>query len=325
MAGAASVVYVDSGSSDGSVELAGSQGVEVWQLDPSSPFSAARGRAEGVSVLLRSTKRVDYIQFLDGDCSLDSGWLACAASHLDSNASTGVVCGQLVEAPSGVPLYTRISPQSWRQPAGELQSCGGIFMVRRDVYEAVGGFNPALLTREESDLCARVRAAGSRVVRLSEGMAQHESGIRTFHQWWARAVWGGYGDALSIRNSPPNRRRLQRFWAGILVSPALIVGGAIGMIWSLWGVVALALGLGAIVLSLARTALARFRQGHSVLEAVEFAIFASLRRVAGCVGLFSYYLQRGDASGRPDPRGPKIAGVGDAVSGRDPTSGRSSK
>jgi GT2 family glycosyltransferase len=322
-AGGAPVVYVDSGSSDGSVELAGSHGVKVWQLDQTSPFSAARGRAEGVPALLCANQGVKYIQFLDGDCSLDSGWLACASSHLDSTESTGVVCGQLSEAPSELSLYSRISPQSWLQPPGELKSCGGIFMIRREVYEAVGGFNPALLTREESDLCARVRSSGYQVVRLSAQMAQHDSGIRTFRQWWGRAVWGGYGDGLSIRSSPSNRRRLQKHWAGVLIAPVLIVSGAIGMIWSLWGDIALALGLFLIALSLARTALARVRQGHSILRAVEFSVFASLRRVAGAIGLISYYLKRDHAAGRPDPRGPR-AGVGDASPERGSASDASS-
>lgn len=40
-------VYVDSGSSDGSPELARSMGWDVLELNPSLPFSAARGRNAG--------------------------------------------------------------------------------------------------------------------------------------------------------------------------------------------------------------------------------------------------------------------------------------
>ena len=41
------VVYVDSGSSDGSVGLARSMGAEVVELDLSLPFTAARARNAG--------------------------------------------------------------------------------------------------------------------------------------------------------------------------------------------------------------------------------------------------------------------------------------
>ena len=41
------LVYVDSGSSDGSSDVARAIGVAVVELDPSAPFSAGRGRKIG--------------------------------------------------------------------------------------------------------------------------------------------------------------------------------------------------------------------------------------------------------------------------------------
>ena len=41
------VVYVDSGSTDGSVQMALRLGVEVVELDMTIPFTAARARNEG--------------------------------------------------------------------------------------------------------------------------------------------------------------------------------------------------------------------------------------------------------------------------------------
>ena len=41
------VVYVDSGSTDGSIAMAHSFGVEVVALDMAHPFTAARARNEG--------------------------------------------------------------------------------------------------------------------------------------------------------------------------------------------------------------------------------------------------------------------------------------
>ncbi|HKO20227.1 MAG TPA: hypothetical protein VJU82_15220, partial [Acidobacteriaceae bacterium] len=43
------VVYADSGSSDGSPETARKLGIPVLELDPKTPFSAGRGRNEGLA------------------------------------------------------------------------------------------------------------------------------------------------------------------------------------------------------------------------------------------------------------------------------------
>ena len=49
--GADKVMYVDSGSTDGSLQLAANLGVEVLALDMSTPFTAARARNEGFAAL----------------------------------------------------------------------------------------------------------------------------------------------------------------------------------------------------------------------------------------------------------------------------------
>ena len=69
------VVYVDSGSTDGSLALARSRGVEVVELDMSTPFSAARARNAGFERLMQVDPAVRFVQFLDGDCEVADGWL----------------------------------------------------------------------------------------------------------------------------------------------------------------------------------------------------------------------------------------------------------
>src|SRR4051812_22028626 len=78
----ATVVYVDSGSTDGSVEAAKSTGAQVVTLDISIPFTAARARNEGMQ-RLDEIPAIDYVQFVDGDCEVDADWLQAAAKFLD--------------------------------------------------------------------------------------------------------------------------------------------------------------------------------------------------------------------------------------------------
>ena len=95
------VVYVDSGSSDGSVELARSLGAAVVQLDPSRPFTAARARNGGFDRLLDLDPEVRFVQFVDGDCEVVQGWLEKARQVLDQKPEVVVVYGGLRERSPG--------------------------------------------------------------------------------------------------------------------------------------------------------------------------------------------------------------------------------
>ena len=70
------VVYVDSGSTDGSVATAGAVGAEVVVLDARIPFTAARARNEGLRRMRELAPRLAYVQFVDGDCEVVAGWLS---------------------------------------------------------------------------------------------------------------------------------------------------------------------------------------------------------------------------------------------------------
>ena len=76
------VVYVDSGSTDDSVEFAMSTGVDVVNLDTSSSFSAARARNEGITRLKEKWGGIEYIQVLDGDCELQPDWIDVAVAFM---------------------------------------------------------------------------------------------------------------------------------------------------------------------------------------------------------------------------------------------------
>src|SRR5262249_6734186 len=93
----AAIVYVDSGSEDGSVALAQALGVDVVELDPSVPFSAARARNTGFTRLHDVTPGRWAVQFIDGDCALDPAWLDQGLQSLAARPEVAVVCGRLRE------------------------------------------------------------------------------------------------------------------------------------------------------------------------------------------------------------------------------------
>jgi GT2 family glycosyltransferase len=182
-------VYVDSGSTDGSVDAVRARRLPVIELDPRIPFTAARARNEG----FRFFRDVDYVQFVDGDCVLAEDWLQKATGFLDQNPGAAVVCGRLREEFPRASVYQLLCDIEWDVPAGEALACGGIAMVRAAAFEAVGGFRSDRPCGEEPELCARLRAAGWRIWRLPDEMATHEARMKRFGQWWKRSQRTGYG------------------------------------------------------------------------------------------------------------------------------------
>ena len=163
---AAATVYVDSGSTDGSVALMRAKGAEVVELDAASPFTAARARNAGFKRLLELEPQLDYVQFLDGDCELAAGWLQKAARFLAENPRVAAVCGRLREKHPERTVYNLLCDIEWDAAPGEARACGGIAMMRVDALAAARGYRADLVAGEEPELCARLRAAGGRIWRL---------------------------------------------------------------------------------------------------------------------------------------------------------------
>lgn len=193
--GTCEVVYVDSDSTDGSLELARRFGAHGIPLDLSRPFTAARARNAGVRKLLELLPEVEFVQFVDGDCELHGQWLAEAVAFLDQNPQVAVTCGRLRERNPQHSVFNRLCDWEWDAPPGDAKACGGNAMMRVSAFQAAGGFREQLIAGEEPELCVRLRQAGWRVHRLAAEMALHDADMTRFGQWWRRTMRGGFAFA----------------------------------------------------------------------------------------------------------------------------------
>jgi GT2 family glycosyltransferase len=223
------VVYVDSGSTDGSVALARSFGAEVVELDLSTPFTAARARNAGAERLLQVLPGARFIQFVDGDCELDEGWFPAALAAMAGRPDAAVVCGRRRELRPEASIYNRLADLEWDTPVGEADACGGDAMMRADAFREAGGYDPSLIAGEEPELCLRLRRSGWRVFRLDAEMTRHDLDMTRFAQWWRRQVRFGYA-SLDVtgrhRGGPFERQALRaRAWtAGWALALAATAG-----------------------------------------------------------------------------------------------------
>lgn len=220
------VVYVDSGSSDGSVAMARLMGAHVVALDMSRPFTAARARNEGWQALLRIAPAVELVQFVDGDCTIVAGWVAIAEVFLRNNPLTAAVAGRLRERFPEASVYNRMCEIEWDGPLGEVSACGGIAMIRVAALQQVGGFRDNLIAGEEPELCVRLRKAGWRIHRLESDMAFHDAAMTRFGQWWKRTVRGGYAFAEGawLHGAPPERHWVKETLRALFWGAALPLG-----------------------------------------------------------------------------------------------------
>ncbi len=189
------IIYVDSASTDGSVAYARSRGAEVVELDMRRPFSAARARNEGAERLVARHPELAFVQFVDGDCEFEPGWIAGAARFLETEPDFAAVCGRRRERYPEASFYNQLCDAEWNTPPGEAAACGGDAMVRLSAFEAAGGYDSNMIAGEEPEFCARLRARGWRVWRLDAPMTIHDADMHHFRQWWMRAVRSGYGYA----------------------------------------------------------------------------------------------------------------------------------
>ena len=263
------VVYVDSGSTDGSVAAAEARGALVVALDMAQPFSAARARNAGWRTLLAAHPNLDAVQFVDGDCEVVAGWLDAGAAVLAEDASVVAVMGYRRERHPEASVYNRVCDVEWRSgPAGDVRCFGGDVMIRATALQAAGGYDPSVIAAEDDELGVRLRACtGGRFVRLPRDTTLHDADMHSAAQWWQRAKRCGHGYAQvnHLHGAPPERyfaSNLRRSLLWGLVVPV----GALALAPPTLG---LSLGLFArYPLVAARTALRTRRQGFPLGHAL---------------------------------------------------------
>lgn len=256
------IVYVDSGSTDGSVSNARKMGVDVVELNLDQPFTAARARNCGFEHLLQLDGTLEYVQFVDGDCTVDPDWLARAAAELDQQPQLAVVCGRRRERHPQASKYNKLCDLEWNTPIGEARSCGGDAMMRISAFKQAGGYNDTVIAGEEPELCVRLRAAGWKIRRIDAEMTLHDAAMTRFGQWWKRNIRTGYGFAqgAAMHGRPPERHSVKQVrsnYAWGLALPLIILALA----WPTYGLSALLILLyPLLVWKVARATRGRFGQ-----------------------------------------------------------------
>ncbi|NEX46225.1 glycosyltransferase [Pseudotabrizicola algicola] len=273
------IVYVDSGSTDGSVAKARAEGAEVVALDMEKPFTAARARNAGLLAL--ATAPPEFVQLIDGDCVLDPSWIGAALAAFARHPDAVVVCGRRRERFPEASPYNRMADSEWDTPVGQATACGGDALMRYPAVMAVGGYRDDLIAGEEPELCLRLRRAGGTIWRIDAEMTLHDAALLSFGQWWRRMVRAGHAFAqgADLHGAGPERHwvletRRALMW-GVAGPVVVVVAAALHPLgWTL------SLAYPAQVVRLARR------------EGLLWGLLTVVGRFAEARGVLGYHLNR---------------------------------
>ena len=211
------VVVVDNASTDGSVAFIRERFPEcrVLALDSNSGFAGGNnaGAADATA---------PYLVFLNNDTEAEPGWLAALVRAADADPRVGLVTSHIVylEHPGvvdsagdgylrcGGGFKQRHGQAIDRQAADQevFGACGAAFLIRRDLFERLGGFDEDyFMVYEDVDLSYRARLRGQRIVLAAGALVKH-AGSASLGRISSNAVFYGQRNLewTWIKNSPPS-------------------------------------------------------------------------------------------------------------------------
>ena len=154
------IIYVDSLSTDKSIEIAASfPGVRIFQV------TGGRNAAVGRNIGAKQAKG-DVIFFVDGDMEVYSDFLLKYWNPETKNIDEPMIYGQWNDILEGV------GQKRWMND----KFPGGTFLIRRPVWESVGGMRSRFKTGEEADLGLRLFGElGLKFSRKPEFIVNHHT------------------------------------------------------------------------------------------------------------------------------------------------------
>jgi len=281
------VIYVDSQSTDGSVELAESMGVRTVVID--GPTTAARGRNAGWT-----QTDAPFVLFLDGDTILHPDFASRAMLEMSDPKVAGV-CGDRREMDTEGSLYNAVFDVDWGEHYGPTPYFGGDALVRTEALRAVGGYNQDLIAGEEPDMCRRMRALGYRIQHIKAPMTQHDLAMHRFRQYWRRSLRTGwaYAEVSSIyaKTSDPlwKAQSLHNLKHGLLwmLFAPLSIAASIGL-RSLFPLLAFS---ALLLLQMSRPAWRVRRKAKTLSQAIAYGIHSELQHIPLLFGQIRYWMR----------------------------------
>lgn len=179
------IIVVDNMSEDDTADIAKQKGVNVITSDAASPA--------GVRNLGAGKAQFDILAFIDGDCVANRYWLEKAYDCFSKDVRIGVYGGPCVSPDNSNWVVRCWSPSVFLSERVTTKSnlSGGNIIIRRFIFNEIGGFDESLITAEDDNLCNKVRRAGFKVVKDMGNPVVHYGYPDSLYWVFLRAFWHG--------------------------------------------------------------------------------------------------------------------------------------
>lgn len=198
--GNAELIVIDNGSTDGSYEvLLNEYGIHARIL-----------RIRGITVgALRNRGAAlaegEFLSFIDSDCIVDPDYFRQALDVLRTRADATGAKYELPASPHWIEeTWYKIHARSHDGFVNYLNA--GNFLIRRQTFQAVNGFDETLIATEDSELCQRLNQSGFKVYEAHAVRSIHLGGDKSLRVFFRKTSWrtlGMFGMLKQSWISPP--------------------------------------------------------------------------------------------------------------------------
>jgi len=183
------VIIVDNGSTDDSVEAIQKAYPEITLIENGFNLGYAGGNNVGIEYALK--RGFDFLYILNNDTIVDSHCIDALLDQFAHEPDLGILGSTIIrmDEPELIDhLGGRWNPNrcafdyiGYREPRDALKTqgsldyvCGAAVMIKREVFEKVGLFDPRFfLFWEEADLCFRASRAGFAIRSCPDSLIWH--------------------------------------------------------------------------------------------------------------------------------------------------------
>jgi cellulose synthase/poly-beta-1,6-N-acetylglucosamine synthase-like glycosyltransferase len=183
----------------------------------------------------------EFLVFSDADCVIEADHLVLAEEVLSRPTVDATGFPPLPQQDGNWVEDTWGRLHAAKQGVEEAKSHipSGNFAITRVAYDAVGGFDEALVTGEDAELCERLRRSGYRLIFDPRLRAVHLGNPRNVASFFRRNVWHGLGTfgTTSFRSidKPTAMLFAHLGLTGVSVVLAIVLESAAAIGWILLG------------------------------------------------------------------------------------------
>ncbi|MCK5267155.1 MAG: glycosyltransferase [Spirochaetes bacterium] len=178
------IIVVDNGSVDNTLELIKRYKVREFIL-PKVTISALRNYGAKFA-------KGEVIAFLDADCTVEKNWMVNAIESFTKDSIAAVGCAYKI--PSSASLLAKawgICEMDTVNNSFVKFIPSGNFIVRKECFDKVNGFNEKLRVSEDADICYRLRQMKYKIFSSDSIVAFHFGAAQDLKGFFRKELWHG--------------------------------------------------------------------------------------------------------------------------------------